>query len=518
MAAHDDEVTLTWMQSIFNDKPETKVVGWLKSLQDEELTTLTDLRSLTDDDWSQLSFPLAVRKRLQAAVAKDTTPNTTPLAQSVDDRKFTQIECIVMDISCSMKAKSAIDRLKTREDVSKILFLTLVDKLIGLELPHAVGLIAFGQSILPIGEFTRDFSHFQDELGRLDANQGATKLYDAILDAANMIDDFASKHKSEMADNCAKRIFVLTDGEDNSSKTAAWELAHSLQTRSFVLDAIPVAGPNKTLQAVSVASGGLALCVSSEAQAMELFENEALLAVCRREEAAEKPSEIRCAADLRSLSSKGQTEQKEEIAVAIPSQAKGKTVSGGAAVKKVEEVITQSGGSASLKRIMKELKDVCSFSLFLSFIFIFVLLSHLLIFFSQLESDPPASCSAGISENDPFHWNATILGPEGTDYEGGVFLLYFQFPSDYPFKPPKVRFITKVFHMNVNSTGAICLDILKENWSPALTISKVLLSLRNLMSDPNPDDPLDAFKAQMYLQENERYHKTAKEWTTKYAM
>ena len=393
-----------------------------------------------------------------------------------------------------MKARSAIDADKTREDVSKILFLTLVDKLIGLEMPHAVGLIAFGQRITPIGEFTRDFSRFQDELGRLDANEGCTKLYDAILDAANMIDNFASEHKSEMADNCSKRIFVLTDGEDNSSSTPAWELAHSLQTRSIVLDAIPVAGPNQTLQAVSVASKGLALCVSSEAQAMELFENEALLAVSRREE-GEEPPMIKCAADLKSLSSKGQTEQKREIAVAIPSQAKGKTISGGDAVRKVEEEMTKSTGSAnaqSLKRIMKELKD--------------------------LESNPPSSCSAGISETDPYHWNATILGPEGTDYEGGVFHLYFQFPSNYPFKPPTVRFTTKVFHMNVNSTGAICTDILLDKWSPALTVSKVLLSLRELMRNPNPQDPLDAYKAQMYLQENERYHKEAKEWTQKYAM
>ena len=110
------------------------------------------------------------------------------------------------------------------------------------------------------------------------------------------------------------------------------------------------------------------------------------------------------------------------------------------------------------------------------------------------------------------------MGPEGTDYEGGEFLLYFQFPAEYPFKPPKVRFITKVFHMNVNSTGAICLDILKDSWSPALTVSKVLLGLRGMMCYPNLDDSLDAFKAQMFMQENERYHQKAKEWTKEYAM
>mmetsp|Transcript_37125 Transcript_37125/g.58443 ORF Transcript_37125/g.58443 Transcript_37125/m.58443 type:complete len:498 (-) Transcript_37125:90-1583(-) len=494
-ATSQDEVTLTWMKSVFSDKPETKVASWFNTLQGEEISAISDLQSLSDSDWGSLSLPLAVRKRLQIA-ANEFKSQPSDLAASgqgsfIDDRKLTQIDCIVMDISCSMKAKSAIDRDKTREDVSKILFLALVDKLIGLEMPHAVGLIAFGQTVLPIGEFSRDFSKFQDELGRLDANQGATKLYDAILDASNMIENFASEHKSEMAEDCAKRIFVLTDGEDNSSKTTAWELAHSLQSRSFVLDAIPVAGPNQTLQAVSIASKGLALCVNSEAKAMELFENEALLALCRREE-AEKPPQIKCAADLRNLCSKG-VEQKETIVAAVPAQVNQATISGGDAVKKVQDAMKsapqKSGGA--MTRLLKELKD--------------------------LERDPPADCSAGVSESDPFHWNASILGPEGTPYEGGVFMLYFQFPPDYPFKPPKVRFSTKIFHMNVNSNGAICLDILKENWSPALTVAKVLLSIRSLMSDPNPDDPLDSFKAQLYLQENERYHREAKEWTKKYA-
>ena len=60
------------------------------------------------------------------------------------------------------------------------------------------------------------------------------------------------------------------------------------------------------------------------------------------------------------------------------------------------------------------------------------------------------------------------------------------FPPDYPFKPPKIRFLTKMYHCNVDAKGGICLDILKEHWSPALTISKVLLSICSLLTDPNP--------------------------------
>ncbi|CAG7900916.1 unnamed protein product [Brassica rapa] len=76
-----------------------------------------------------------------------------------------------------------------------------------------------------------------------------------------------------------------------------------------------------------------------------------------------------------------------------------------------------------------------------------------------------------------FHWQATIMGPSDSPFAGGVFLVSIHFPPDYPFKPPKVSFRTKVYHPNINSNGSICLDILKEQWSPALTVSKVIISL-----------------------------------------
>uniref|UniRef100_A0A803MKZ2 UBC core domain-containing protein n=2 Tax=Mesangiospermae TaxID=1437183 RepID=A0A803MKZ2_CHEQI len=119
---------------------------------------------------------------------------------------------------------------------------------------------------------------------------------------------------------------------------------------------------------------------------------------------------------------------------------------------------------------------------------------------------------------DMFHWQATIMGPPDSPYAGGVFLVTIHFPPDYPFKPPKVAFRTKVFHPNINSNGSICLDILKEQWSPALTISKVLLSICSLLTDPNPDDPLVPEIAHMYKTDRAKYESTARSWTQKYAM
>merc|ERR1712156_1382224 len=146
----------------------------------------------------------------------------------------------------------------------------------------------------------------------------------------------------------------------------------------------------------------------------------------------------------------------------------------------------------ALKRINKELQD--------------------------LGRDPPAQCSAGPVGDDLFHWQATIMGPPESPYQGGVFFLNIHFPTDYPFKPPKVTLTTRIYHPNINSNGSICLDILKDQWSPALTISKVLLSISSLLTDPNPDDPLVPEIAHIYKGDKAKYEATAREWTRKYAM
>eukprot|EP00924_Labyrinthula_sp_SR-Ha-C_P013287 maker-scaffold_45-snap-gene-1.110-mRNA-1 protein AED:0.05 eAED:0.05 QI:56/1/1/1/1/1/4/77/208 len=112
----------------------------------------------------------------------------------------------------------------------------------------------------------------------------------------------------------------------------------------------------------------------------------------------------------------------------------------------------------------------------------------------------------------------TIFGPDDSVYAGGKFQIEINVPKTYPFDPPKMRFVTKVWHPNVSSqTGAICLDILKDQWSPALTIKTALLSVQALLSAPEPLDPQDAVVAGQFLKEQEKFKETAREWTRKYA-
>ena len=124
-------------------------------------------------------------------------------------------------------------------------------------------------------------------------------------------------------------------------------------------------------------------------------------------------------------------------------------------------------------------------------------------------------------------WKGTISGPKGTPYEGGVFVIDIDLSDNYPFKPPKMKFDTKVWHPNVSwRTGAICLDILRDQWSPALTILKVLITLQSVLAGPEVDlscwldrgfSDADAVVAQEYETDVEKWRQKAKSWTEQYA-
>lgn len=136
---------------------------------------------------------------------------------------------------------------------------------------------------------------------------------------------------------------------------------------------------------------------------------------------------------------------------------------------------------------------------------------------SKLISEPPPGISGAPTRENPRYFKVVIAGPSESSYEGGLFNLELFLPEEYPMVPPKVRFVTKIYHPNVDKVGRICLDIIKDRWSPALQISKVLLSIQLLMSSPNPDDPLANDVAEHWKKNEAEAMKTAREWTAKFA-
>ncbi|CAI5535493.1 unnamed protein product [Closterium sp. Naga37s-1] len=136
----------------------------------------------------------------------------------------------------------------------------------------------------------------------------------------------------------------------------------------------------------------------------------------------------------------------------------------------------------------------------------------------EIRRDHESGVTVDVPGDDLARMSGTIMGPVGTPYEGGTFLVDIVLTDSYPFKPPKMTFITKVWHPNVSSqNGAICLDILKDQWTPALTLKTALLSLQALLSSPEPDDPQDAIVAQQYLKDYQTFVSTARYWTEAFA-
>ncbi|KAJ5087741.1 hypothetical protein N7456_011357 [Penicillium angulare] len=121
-------------------------------------------------------------------------------------------------------------------------------------------------------------------------------------------------------------------------------------------------------------------------------------------------------------------------------------------------------------------------------------------------------------QEDITHLRGSFPGPPGTPYEGGTYNIDIKIPTDYPFRPPVMKFETKVWHPNVSSqTGAICLDTLSSAWSPVLTIKSALLSLQSLLSTPEPKDPQDAEVANMLLRKPKEFERVARQWAVIYA-
>ncbi len=139
--------------------------------------------------------------------------------------------------------------------------------------------------------------------------------------------------------------------------------------------------------------------------------------------------------------------------------------------------------------------------------------------FQELQKNKKdASVQVRLVDGNIRHWKGRIKGPIDTCYQGGTFDVDIIIPEDYPFKPPKMKFDTKIWHPNISSqTGAICLDILKNEWTPALTIRTALISLQALMCEPVPDDPQDAVVAKQYMENINLFNQTAKHWVEEYA-
>eukprot|EP01123_Difflugia_compressa_P000239 TRINITY_DN10331_c0_g1_i1.p1 TRINITY_DN10331_c0_g1~~TRINITY_DN10331_c0_g1_i1.p1 ORF type:complete len:542 (+),score=96.15 TRINITY_DN10331_c0_g1_i1:31-1656(+) len=509
------------IENTFTNKPADKRQAWLKVLLDEEFETVGDLIHATDQAWSSLQLPIAIRDTLRRTITSSTatiattaaststaTTTTTPTSTStttttatttsgshdhtrglIDTRPLTQIDVVAFDVSSSMRSKS-FDPDNSRLGSAKILFHTMVDKLVGHELPHTLGLVLFGSSIQTF-PFVRDYEAFHDTLGNAEANEHSTKLFDGIKKAGDEIIKFRKENISILSkeEGCKSRIFCLTDGEDNASNQSYWEVAKFLQENDIILDVFPLATNNPTLQSMAVATGGLCLNVNDMEKGVGLFEREAILHIASREQSKEPLPKIVGESSIRQLATK--VKVVEDVKSVVPQAMKtAQVMKKDDLVKAVNAAESSSSSSTtanSTKRILME--------------------------YRQILDNPNPLWNTFISADNTSFWKAFLQGPPGTPYEGGIFALFIRFPTDFPFRPPEFRFITPIYHCNINNDGKICLDTLSQSWSPALKVRQIMEQILTLLEHPNPDDALDAVKANVYSDDKDAYNRFAREAT-----
>lgn len=125
--------------------------------------------------------------------------------------------------------------------------------------------------------------------------------------------------------------------------------------------------------------------------------------------------------------------------------------------------------------------------------------------YRELVNEPVDGVYAFPHDDDIMSWDAIITGPEDTIWEGGVMLLKIKFEEDYPIHPPAITFVTPIYHPNIYTNGKICLSVLQSDWSQAFSIKTIMISIRSLLTDPNPGDPANPRAAQVYMQDRHLY-------------
>eukprot|EP00596_Hydrurales_sp_CCMP1899_P000130 CAMPEP_0119041168 /NCGR_PEP_ID=MMETSP1177-20130426/11357_1 /TAXON_ID=2985 /ORGANISM="Ochromonas sp, Strain CCMP1899" /LENGTH=894 /DNA_ID=CAMNT_0007007001 /DNA_START=348 /DNA_END=3032 /DNA_ORIENTATION=+ len=387
------------------------------------------------------------------------------------------------------KNRISESRHLTRLDTVKQLFHAFIGRMEAYDLRNQIGLVLFGSEATCACEITPFFEPFKKEVEVAHAC-GDTALYDALYLARGKLDDFSARFP-----NCRKRILCLSDGADNKSDISAVDVTIALQRSKVICDSIfiGIEDEESMLKAISVATGGYRFRPDTLKEALHLNELETVLSTAERE-----------SRHVREISaSYGFTQQclnkpYDNASTATrrlePLLAK-KVMSLHNAVNrrnKDQDHDQDSRTRDSTRRIMIEMKKL-------------------------LKHPHPAIDIYPCSENDMGFWRLVLEGPDSTPYAQGTWLLYLKFPTDYPALPPELRFVTPIFHCNINSQGKICHSVLDRNWTPDMQLSTVFECLYGLLLSPDTSDPLDSQNALLFYDDSGGYEGTIIEQTKKYA-
>jgi ubiquitin-conjugating enzyme E2 D/E len=345
---------------------------------------------------------------------------------------------------------------------------------------HQLGLIQFDNHMEQLLDVTSQLDRFESIVDDME-KRGQTAIYSAIIEAVSMLE----KH-FEADSETDPRILVLTDGQNNagSRPEAALEAANRI---GAVVDAIIVGNnPDSDLRKIVNATDGECYQINDLGEGFELLEAEGVVSLCARRGGTDKPPfKKRESVSFGTISQKAMTQ-----GVAVQ---RAPLLTPELATKTVVDVASINAGSSTassgcMKRLLHELKGVASGSL-------------------GVWMHSGEGVHVFPAPDNLKFWRALIEGPADSPFEGGTFVVNVVVPDDYPLQPPRITFETPIYHCNMNDSGKICLGILQEAWSPALTVPKCLEAIRILMKNPDTDNALRQWIADLTIA-HKKYHGT----------
>lgn len=391
---------------------------------------------------------------------------------------------VLIDTSSSMEEECFENAEIKKINAVKELFDNFATRSMAYDFHHVIGLVKFDSMVKTLHTFTENLEKFKVHTRSLEVS-GCTLLYDAMRRGVLELE----KVKASFPD-CRLRIICLTDGNDSGSFMDPVAVTAKLLKSNITVDSILLGNvENNMLHGISNATGGCCFKPKTVKDGLKLFEIETVLSLEQRKPKEKlDPSSISERILTSMFTTRGYDEYPE---TALPSQMNSKVMVTESALKKKIREAKDGRFMEKDKRILEELKS--------------------------LHCDPHPFFRVFPSESDLTFWRILMQGPPDTPYEKGVFELYCQFVPEYPVKPPIVRFVTHVYHCNVNSVGRICHNLLDRNYNAHITMREIFDAVYGLLIIPEPDDPLDSILAEEFLASRETYEQEARKHTEEHA-
>ena len=392
---------------------------------------------------------------------------------------------VILDRSRSMTI-NMFDCL-SRLDIVKELFKTFADRSMAYNYHHVIGLTLFHGHVEVVSNVSEAFVHFQTVVQNVEAG-GRTAVWDAMVSAAEQLDAISSTYPA-----CIKRILCLTDGEDNESAFEPHEVARMLQDKNIVLDCVLVGQGNTTAKAIAVATNGCAFFPSDHKESLRLFQMETVLSIRERLIGQRKPP-VTSKADLKKYENRVRYPYDKKPQRTLPGELEKVVTSPGRVLQRAAANPPKGLAAPSLRRVKRILAEIADY-----------------------QRNPHPNIEIYPCEQQLDFWRLLLVGPSNTPYEGGVFLLYAKFPADYPQVAPEIRFVTPIYHCNVNGHGKICHSVFDRNYSADFSVRRIVDCVFGLLLTPEPEDPLDSALAQEYYDNRQEYERTAATSTREHA-